>query len=634
MEIRISLTMCFLVPLLCQVLTMVVQEVSEDGLVLYPWRRPALMDNRIQRVKRAWVIPVISVAENARNIPLLLVQIKSDKQHLGSVIYSIKGAGVDEEPKGIFTINKNTGAVYLNAVLDREKMERFKLRAFAVDSGGVTLEEPTDLEIVVIDQNDNPPIFSQKVFQGHVPEGAIPGTLVMTIKATDEDDPQTDNAELRYTIIQQDGPQMFSINQETGDIRTVQVGLDREVVESYNLTVQVADMMGLGLASTAKAVIIIDDINDNAPEFTQDEFFMEVPEHSSGLEIGRVSVTDKDLRGSPNWKVQFSITGGDPHGEFTIRTDPETNEGVLFIIKPLDHEAKEFHQLIVSAENQAPLRPSAPRTSRSQTLVTITVKDVNEPPFFHENPKIVRVNERTPPGTEITAFTAIDPDVKEVQEISYALVSDPADWLTLDAVSGWIHTRYTLDRKSQFLQGGWYTALITATDNATPPRSATGTLSVEVLEVNDHAPVLWQYSRELCNKPQQGNGVLISATDEDLPPQAHPFIFQLEPSFTELTLNWSISHVNSTHALLELLSEVQEGVYVLPLLVADSGEPPLAQLQLLNISVCRCDALGSCQGTAAALFNSGTGISLSAVLIILGSIALLLREYKNYIYIL
>uniref|UniRef100_A0A8C5MXW5 Cadherin-15 n=1 Tax=Leptobrachium leishanense TaxID=445787 RepID=A0A8C5MXW5_9ANUR len=561
-------------------------------------------------------------------LSLLLSQIKSDKQHLGSVIYSIKGAGVDEEPKGIFNINKKTGAVYLNAVLDREKTERFKLRAFAVDSGGVTLEEPTDLEIVVIDQNDNPPVFSQEVFEGRVPEGAIPGTLVMTIKATDEDDPETDNAELRYSITKQDAPEMFSINQETGEIRTVQVGLDREVVDSYNLTVQVADMMGKGLVGTAKAVVHISDINDNPPEFTQDEFLLEVSEHSAGLEIGRLSVIDKDLRGTPNWKVKYSITEGDPQGSFAIHTDPQTNEGVLSITKPLDHEEKELHQLIVSAENEAPLRPSAHRTSRSQTVIIVAVKNVNEPPLFSENPKLVRVNERTPPESEIAVFAAVDPDVVEAQEIRYALLSDPADWLSLDADSGRIWTRYTLDRRSPFLRGGWYTALITATDNATPPLSATGTLSVEVLEVNDHAPVLWQYSRELCNRPQPGHGVFLSATDEDMVPQAYPFHFQLDPAFTDLMLNWSITHINSTHALLELLSEVPEGVYVLPLVVSDSGEPPLAQMQLLNVSVCRCDAVGSCQGSAAALLGSGAGISLSALLIILSSIALLLCEYN------
>lgn len=54
-------------------------------------------------------------------------QIKSDKQELGSVIYSIQGPGVDEEPRGVFSIDKFTGKVFLNDMLDREKTDRFRV---------------------------------------------------------------------------------------------------------------------------------------------------------------------------------------------------------------------------------------------------------------------------------------------------------------------------------------------------------------------------------------------------------------------------------------------------------------------------------------------------------------------------
>ena len=56
-----------------------------------------------------------------------------------------------------------------------------------------------------------------------------PGTYVTRAEATDADDPETDNAALRYSILEQGSPQLFSIDEHTGDIRTVQVGLDREV---------------------------------------------------------------------------------------------------------------------------------------------------------------------------------------------------------------------------------------------------------------------------------------------------------------------------------------------------------------------------------------------------------------------
>lgn len=121
----------------------------------------------------------------------------------------------------------------------------------------MTLEDPTDLEIIVVDQNDNRPLFRQDVFTGHVVEGAEPGgssrgglwlwgqaspcadthrdapvaagTCVMTADATDADDPDTDNAALRYSILEQGTATMFSINATTGEICTARPGLDREV---------------------------------------------------------------------------------------------------------------------------------------------------------------------------------------------------------------------------------------------------------------------------------------------------------------------------------------------------------------------------------------------------------------------
>lgn len=63
------------------------------------------------------------------------------------------------------------------------------------------------------------------------------------------------------------------------------------------------------------------------------QFFMEVTEAVSGVDVGRLEVEDRDLPGSPNWVARFTILEGDPHGQFAIRTDPKTNEGVLSVVK-------------------------------------------------------------------------------------------------------------------------------------------------------------------------------------------------------------------------------------------------------------------------------------------------------------
>ncbi|NXG77556.1 CAD15 protein, partial [Baryphthengus martii] len=579
-----------------------------------------------RRVKRAWVIPPISVSENHKRIPHLLVQIKSDKQQPGGVIYSIKGPGVDEEPLGIFSIDKFSGKVFLNAMLDREENDRFRLKAFALDLGGVTLEDPTDLEIIVVDQNDNRPLFRQDVFTGRVVEGAEPGTCMMTVDATDADDPDTDNAVLRYSLLEQGAATMFTINATTGEICTARPGLDRETAGVYNLTVQAADMSGDGLTTTATAVIYLEDINDNPPEFTKDEFSMEVEERADGVDVGKVFVHDKDLAGSPNWLAKFTILEGDPEGAFAIRTDPYTNDGVLSVAKPLDHEVRDRFELTVSVQNEGPLEPGVPASPRALATVRVRVRDVNEAPVFRENPRRVSVLEGAPPGTSVTTFTASDPDTHQVQTLSYALLYDPADWLQLDPHSGTVRTKRELLHPSAFLQGGWYIALILARDDAEPPLSATGTLSIEILEVNDHPPSLQPTAGVVCGRPGRGGNLLLGATDEDRPPHGAPFHFHLSPQHPQLARNWSITRFNVTHAVLAVLVELPEGPYSLPLLLRDSGTPPQERQQLLNFSVCHCGREGTCEDGVLAAATAGAGVTLGALMIILGSTILLLGE--------
>ncbi|XP_078066592.1 cadherin-15 isoform X2 [Mustelus asterias] len=468
---------------------------SENGPVLYPWRLKKATEE-LTRVKRAWVIPPIAVSENSRKIPFQLVQIKSDKLP-SKVIYSIKGPGVDEEPKGIFSIDQDTGLVFLTTVLDREEKSSYKIKAYAVDETGTPLEEPTDLEIIVIDQNDNRPTFDQQYFTGHVLEGSAPGTLVMRVTASDADDPQTDNAALGYSIVG-DGRGIFRIDPTTGEIRTVGVGLDRENISVYNLTLQVADLSGEGLSNTATAVIFINDINDNAPEFIASEFITEVSEDVVGSEIGKVSVEDKDQPGTSNWLVDYTITDGNDQGLFSIRTEPETNRGILFVEKNLDYEKADKHILTVKAKNKEAVTPGAPQTLRSSAKVIVTVTDVNEAPSFVEDPRKLSVPEGLTAGSFLTVYTVTDPDTKQQQNISYGIQYDPADWLIVDVNTGEIILQQNIERRSPFLLNHQYTAVITATDSDTHsrlrarPDVSEGTYSLQIRVSDSGEPRLSQ----------------------------------------------------------------------------------------------------------------------------------------------
>lgn len=59
---------------------------------------------------------------------------------------------------------------------------------------------------------------------------------------------------------------------------------------------------------------------------------MTAEENRNNYEIGRVNSTDRDDPGTGNWEAKYSITN-DPEGNFAIRTDPSTNQGVLRVVK-------------------------------------------------------------------------------------------------------------------------------------------------------------------------------------------------------------------------------------------------------------------------------------------------------------
>lgn len=574
-------------------------------------------------MKRDWIIPPIRVSENSKQVPEDLVQIKSDKIFTGEVIYKLEGPGVDQEPKNLFEIDDKTGVIRSKRPLDREKYNSFTLKAFALSPSGQRLENPTTIEIVVLDQNDNRPAFTQTQFVGTVAEFSIPGTSVMSVSAADADDPMTENAALSYSIIGQESvpanaitKTMFGINNETGAIYTRDVGLDREVVKSFRLKLQVADMGGMGLTSEGVAVIHVSDINNHAPQFSLASYSVTAVENRNGYEVARVNVTDRDDRGTRNWLAKYSISN-DPEGHFAIATDPATNQGVLTVVKPLDYEAQSEHVLTLTVENLSPLSSKAPNLPLSTATVVVTVVNENEAPHFREDPIQIVAPESVLPGTLLKSNIAFDPDNSDLR---FEMVRDPERWLDINKDTGDITVKRTFNMRSPNVKNNMYSAVIKVTDAGGV--SATATVTITLKETNDFPPQLVPLSGSVCRRTSSStSGLVLTAVDEDLPPHAAPFLFDIPD---DLTVNWTVIHVNDTHAVLQPLVELEPGEYVVTVLVSDSGSPSLGAYAQVNVTVCLCDSFGDCKSTAGAVLGSSVGISFIALIIIMASIALLL----------
>ncbi|XP_067257650.1 cadherin-15 [Chanodichthys erythropterus] len=612
-----------LLTVVCQVSSGQVKQSDLNPAVLNPWRHRRAGPQ--VRVKRDWVIPPIRVSENSKQLPEDLVQIKSDKVFTGEVIYKLEGPGVDQDPKGLFEIDDKTGWIKSKMPLDREKHKSFKLKAFALSPSGERLESPTTIEIYVLDQNDHRPEFTQKEFIGTIPEFSVPGTSVMQVTAVDSDDPLTENAALSFSIIGQESnppnsinKTMFGINNKTGVIYIRDVGLDRDVVQSFRLTLQVADMSGMGLTSTGRAIIQISDINNHAPKFQPTVYNMYAMENQFLAEVGRVNATDKDQKGGDNWRIKYTIKKGNTLGHFAIRTDPVTNQGIISVVKPLDYESQAEYQLVVTAENEVSLK--APYDQIHSATVTVRVMNENEAPVFYKNPIKVTVAESVVPGTVLVSDIAHDPDNAKLR---FEIIQDPERWLAINHANGQITARRTFNIRSPHVRNNIYSAIVKVTDQDADSISATATLEVHLWETNDYPPVLIPSSGTVCSDWDRDKlGLLLSAVDEDMSPQADPFTFIIADQ--NVAANWTIITLNETHAVLQPLIDMERGEFSIPVVVSDSGSPPLSSNALVNVTVCPCDSFGDCKSFTAAIFGAKMGISFIALMIIIGSVAFLL----------
>ncbi|XP_060041270.1 cadherin-3 [Erinaceus europaeus] len=539
----------------------------------------------LRRRKREWVVPPISVSENGKGpYPLKLTQLKSSKDSGTRIFYSITGPGADSPPEGFFSIEKETGWLLLNKPLDREKTAKYELLGHAVSENGASVEDPMNISIIVTDQNDNKPKFTQDVFRGSVLEGMLPGTSVMQVTATDEDDDiSTYNGVIAYSIHSQDPKDphdlMFTIHRRTGTISIVSSGLDRERIPEYKLTVQATDMDGDGSTTTAVAIVEILDANDNPPIFDPQKYEAHVPENAVGYEVLRLSVTDLDLPNSPAWHATYHIVGGDDGDHFTITTHPESNQGILTTKKGLDFEAKSRYTLSIKVTNEVPFVVKLPT---STAMAVVIVDDVNEPPVFVPPSKVIEVQEHIDVGEPVCTYSAQDPD-RGNQKISYHILKDPAEWLMMDPDSGQVIVAGVLDREDeQFVRNNVYEVMVLATDDGNPPTTGTGTLLLTLTDINDHAPVPEPQHITICN--QNPVSQVLNITDKDLPPHTSPFQAQL---ILDSDVYWTAEVNEKGDAVaLSLKKFLKQDTYEVYLSVSDHGNKE--QMTVIKATVCDC----------------------------------------------
>ncbi|XP_051984601.1 uncharacterized protein LOC127645111 [Xyrauchen texanus] len=544
------------------------------------------------RRRRSWIWNQFFVIEEyAGPEPVLIGRLHTDMDRGdGRTKYVLRGEGAGS----VFVIDEKTGNIHVTKPLDREEKDEYRLIATATDSQTERALEPSSQFIIrVQDINDNPPVFEEGPYSATVPEMANIGTSIIQVTASDADDPTYGNsARLVYTLVQ--GQPHFSVDPQTGILRTAVSDLDREAQDQYLVVLQAKDMGGHlgGLSGTTTVTVRLTDVNDNPPHFTQSSWLFSISELAvTGAEVGRISATDADL--GDNAKLEYTILDGESGDTFNITV--ANQEAVIILDKAVDYESRSSYSFSVEVLNPT-VDPRFLRHGpfKDRASIRVAVLDADEPPRFSRARYRMDVSENCPPACTVGRVSAVDPDTGLTNNIRFSIdpQSDPEALFRITPDSGLITTVAELDREHE----QWYNVTIIATQRDNPSQVSRVVVAIETLDLNDNAPELdRQYSTAICDSTSTGQVVqVLRAIDRDEGGNDSAVHFNI-PLDSGAALNFSVRESGGPTASLVLASPLQTlsrsassslTLYV-PLVLRD-GTSGLTSTGTVTVSVCPC----------------------------------------------
>ncbi|XP_077165934.1 protocadherin gamma-A8-like [Paroedura picta] len=364
----------------------------------------------------------------------------------------------------------------LDKPLDREVQSVHDLILTAFDGGDPVRSGTAQIHVIVLDANDNAPVFSQAVYEATAIENIPKGSTILTVRAVDLDEGIYGEIKYFFHKITNKIFQTFLLNSTTGEI-TLAGNLDYEDSSLYEFEIQAKD--GGGLSDRSKVVIFITDLNDHAPELEVTYLTNDILENSPiGTIVAILNVQDSDS--GSNGEIICSI---DPDLPFQLKKSMD-NFYSLVTDGVLDREKVASYSITITATDHG-----IPPLSTA-TRIDLRLLDTNDnPPLFAESAYVSYLLENNLRGASIFSFRADDPDWEENSRITYSITeghiqSVLSSYLSINSETGVLYALGSFDYEEVREINFW----VKAQDGGSPPLISNVSMTLLILDQNDNAP--------------------------------------------------------------------------------------------------------------------------------------------------
>ncbi|XP_019221629.1 protocadherin gamma-A11 isoform X23 [Oreochromis niloticus] len=372
------------------------------------------------------------------------------------------------------------------------------------------------------------------------------------------------------------GVNYCSVNLNTGEL-IVQERIDREGLCAKKASCVLKQELVLENPLELHRIHIrVQDINDNSPQFKEESLKIEIRESADKGERFLVGEAhDADI--GENAVQGYSLQQND-HFKLNVNTKASGRKYCELVLdKELDREdKKEIVLLLTAFDGGSPQRSGT-------VVIHVTVLDANDNvPVFGQNVYEASLLENSPLEALVITVSATDPDEGLNSEITYGFdhVSDEnSDVFSLNPKTGEVRVAGAID----YEKVSSYEMQISAKDGL--GLVSYSTLSIEVTDVNDNAPVIYlksMFNPIPENAPSGTEVGIINVQDRDSENnrQVRCSIQQGVPFKLVPSIKNYYSLVTTGQLDRELVSD-----YNITITATDEGSPPLSSSKSVPLSV-------------------------------------------------